>query len=94
MSNTSDGGNGFKINEELTWRDVDDQMVVLHLPTGKYYTFNEIGRVIWLSLTENKAEEEIIKIIIKEYEVSPEQAQKDIDHFIAGLSASALVTRE
>ena len=84
----------FKTTDEVTWRDVNGELVVLKLTSGEYYTFNTIGRLTWMSLSEGKSVAETIDAIASEYEVSPEQAESDVHSFVDGLLTNDLLHKE
>ncbi|OHB63370.1 MAG: hypothetical protein A2Y76_11950 [Planctomycetes bacterium RBG_13_60_9] len=75
----------FQVPDNLTWRDVDHQTVVLNLTSGEYVTFNDVGRQIWLSVTEGKDVGQIAKQVSEEYDISEEQAVEDTKEFLSGL---------
>ena len=81
-------------SEEITWRDVNGELVVLKLTSGEYFSFNEVGRLTWLNLTEGKSIKEIVKVIEKEYDVTTDQAQSDVYTFIEGLLENQLLNQE
>lgn len=45
----------FKSTDEVTWRDVNGELVVLKLTSGEYFSFNAIGRLTWMNLSEGKS---------------------------------------
>jgi len=82
----------YKLSEDVTWRDVDEEMIVLHLPTGKYYTFNNTGHLAWQQLAEGKDTSEITFQIMEKYEIDKETATKDLQAFISGLVEHKLIS--
>lgn len=82
----------YKLSDDVTWRDVDEEMIVLHLPTGKYYTFNNTGHLVWQQLAEGKDTAHIKAQIMDKYEVDEETAARDLSTFIAGLKEHNLVS--
>ena len=78
-------GTKFKLNELITWRDVDDELIILELESGNYYSLNDIGRFIWLQLSADKSFAEIVSEITEEYEAGEDQARHDSYHFLKGL---------
>jgi hypothetical protein len=81
----------YRIPENYSWRDLNNELVILNLDSGEYFTFNDIGRVIWLSINDGKDVEGISKIIIEEYSVSRDEALSDIHMFISGLVSEGLL---
>ncbi|MFH2057846.1 MAG: PqqD family protein [Pseudomonadota bacterium] len=83
----------FQSVDEVTWRDIKGELVVLELASGEYYSFNEIGRLSWISLTQGKSVKVIIDEIVNEYDVTHDQAKEDLDGFITGLLENNLIVR-
>jgi len=81
-----------KPSENVTWRDVNNEIVVLKLSTGEYFTFNSLGHELWLAIADGRSIKEIIEQIISEFEVEQEQAEKDVKNFISGLLANDLLS--
>ncbi len=82
----------YTLSDDVTWRDVDEEMIVLHLPTGKYYTFNNNGHLVWQQLAEGKDTEDITNQIMDKYDVDKDTATRDLSAFIAGLKEHNLIS--
>ena len=74
-----------KLSDDVSWRDVNDEMVALNLKTGEYYTFNDVGREIWLALTDDKSPSDIVEMVIVKYDTERAAAESDVTDFIVGL---------
>ena len=85
--------NKFEPAEEITWRDVESELIVLYLPTGEYYTFNEIGKLTWNLLIDNNTIGSILETISNEYDMSFENIKKDVNTFITGLLENNLIKK-
>lgn len=83
----------YTLSDDITWRDVDEEMIVLHLPTGKYYTFNNSGHLAWKQLAKGKDTSEITVQIMDTYEVDKETAERDLSTFISGLEEHNLISK-
>ena len=84
----------YTLSDDVTWRDVDEEMIVLHLPTGKYYTFNNTGHLAWKQLAEGRDTSEITVQIMDKFDVDEETAKRDLDTFIAGLKEHNLISEK
>ena len=84
----------YKTTDEVTWRDVNGELVVLRLTSGEYYSFNSVDRLTWMSISEGKSITEIIDTIASEYDVTPEQAESDVHSFVEGLLTNNLLYKE
>ena len=55
------------------------------------YSFNGTGSSIWQLLDEPRGRTELGSMVAREFEVEPEQAQKDVEKFVAELFSAGLV---
>jgi len=58
---------------------------------GISYTVNETGLFVLQKLQQGMQQDEIIKELCDEYNVSSEQGRSDLEHFVAMLEALDLV---
>jgi len=64
--------------ENFVSSELDDSLVMMSLETNSYYGLDEIGRR-FLELAEEAIKiSEIVKVMLEEYEVSPEKCEEDI----------------
>lgn len=71
--------------EELIWREIEGQVVVLDGRTWEYISVNETGRALWDLLVEGTTKDGLVAFLLENYEVSPEMAQADVEAFLATL---------
>lgn len=55
------------------------------------YTLNEIGTAVWEALASPTSVARIVDVIVGDYDVTPEQARRDVDDFLADLARLGLV---
>lgn len=79
------------IKKELIKREIAGDTILV--PVGKtvfdsngLFVLNEIGAFIWDLLPRVDSEAEICQAILAEYEVSPEEAARDVAEFMKKLS--------
>ena len=79
------------IKKELIKREIAGDTILV--PVGKtvfdsngLFVLNEIGAFIWDLLPRVDSEAEICQAILAEYEVSPEEAARDVTEFMKKLS--------
>ncbi len=84
----------YSIPDNYSWRDVKGELIVLDLDSGEYFTFNEIGRTLWLALSEGKDIQETVKAILKDYDTKEEEVLGDIKTYLQGLVDEGLLTKE
>lgn len=67
------------------------EAAILGLKNSVYYGLNSVGARVWELLREPKSLEEVQAAIVNEYDVSAEQAKKDLLQFMRGMLAEGLV---
>lgn len=51
-------------------------------------TLNEVGSLIWRSLEKNMSKDEILKLILDEYEIDEATANSDLEEFLETIRES------
>ena len=77
--------------DRVTWRKLQDELVLMHLDTGGYYSLNETGRIIWQGLIDDRPYAAIVADLVEEYEVDEDTVQQDFERLINELSEQGLV---
>ncbi|MEP6732391.1 MAG: PqqD family protein [bacterium] len=72
----------YKRHDDLRLTAVDDEGVVLHLGSLRYFTVNETGLTILQELLEPRTLEELVKAVTDAYDVTPELAQETTRAFV------------
>ena len=72
-------------------RDVGGEVVVLDLEGGTYYGLDAVGAQIWQHLSQNKTLAETLAAILGLYDVSREQAQRDLIALVRDLQSHKLI---
>ena len=70
---------------------VNEEGFVFDPVTGESFTVNQTGLLILKDLKEGKSQEEIIKDITENFEVSQEEAERDLIDFIEKLRSYRLI---
>ena len=73
-------------------QEIDDETIILDAITQEYFSLNEIGKVIWSILSQNKNLEEIKAQMLEMYEVPEEQLEKDLLNFLQALAKKGLIS--
>lgn len=67
----------------------------LFLPTtGETFTTNGTGRDVLAALQAGKSEQEIVNLLVEQYDADAATAARDVRDFIARLTEYHLITRE
>lgn len=79
-----------KIKAGYVLREVADQIIVV--PTGQaainfngVITLNKSGKLLWETLTNNVSFDGLVNVLLEKYEVSKEQASRDVLEFLETL---------
>jgi hypothetical protein len=81
----------FKTSENITWRNVNEEVVILNLKSGEYFTLNDVGQFVWLAVADQKNMEEIRQKVVDAFDVTPEKASEDIEEFISRMLDEGLL---
>ena len=80
-----------QIVPDLIWRVLDNETVVVSPSDGAYCVLNGLGTVIWQLLSEQYSLADVEHYLVKNYEVSAEQAREDVGGFLTDLSQRGLL---
>jgi hypothetical protein len=70
----------------LTWRVVENQVVVLDLERAEYLAINASGTPLWELLVEGATRAELMSALVERFGVQAADAERDVDMFLAALS--------
>lgn len=78
--------------EATAYRIIDNEAVIVSPLDSEVTILNEVGSLIWKLMDGFRDIEQLVKELCKEYEVSVEEAKKDIEEFIEDLTNKNLLT--
>ena len=70
---------------------VDDEVVILDVPSGRYFGLNDVGALIWDLLDGDHDRDAIVEAITAEFDVDRPTAAADLDSLLAELTEAGLV---
>jgi hypothetical protein len=79
--------------DDVVWREVGKELVVLELSTSTYLTLNGTAKHIWESLVTGSRFEALIGALVERYGISEEQAELDAAAFLYVLDERDLLIR-
>ena len=79
------------VADEVVSCDLDGEAAILDIKDGIYYGLDPVGAKIWNLIQKPIVLEEIIKIILNEYDVDKDQCTNDIFELIEELLDNRLV---
>ena len=77
--------------ENVNFREVHGEVVLLNLKTGFYYGLNSLGARIWQLIQENQSLGTILSLLLEEYEVPKEQCSRDLFSLVSLMRQKGLV---
>ena len=80
-----------KRNNEVFASEIDDEVVMMNIQSGKYFGMDAIGSRIWQLVEEKIQVKEIIAQLLEEYNVTEEQCSNDVLEFLNELYEQNLV---
>ncbi|CVI70670.1 Coenzyme PQQ synthesis protein D (PqqD) [Clostridiales bacterium CHKCI001] len=79
-----------RVKEGFILRKIGDQSIVVAIGEASksfhgMLHLNDTGSFLWEQLEKEKTEEELIQVLLQEYEVSRDQAQQGVEKFLNSL---------
>lgn len=76
----------------ISARTIGSETIVLSLPTSRYFTITGVGNRVFELLAEDRSLDELVAVIVAEYEVDDVVARRDIAAFVDRLRAAQLLS--
>jgi hypothetical protein len=80
--------------DELEWREIDSEIVILDGREAAYLTLNGAGALLWRRLAGSATRDDLVEALLESYEVDRLTAAADTDAFLAALTEQGLLLRE
>lgn len=85
----------WKVSEEVLSSKIDEEVVLMSIQAGFYFTLDSIGSRIWELLSEKPYTlEELVQTLMEEYEVDEVTCRADVQAFIDEMSEKKLILSE
>ncbi|HYM23840.1 MAG TPA: PqqD family protein [Vicinamibacterales bacterium] len=78
------------IPDDVLFRDLDGEAVVLNLKSGTYFGLNPVATRMWQLMTEQRALTRVLESLIDEYDADPKVLEADLLELTRQLSAAGL----
>jgi hypothetical protein len=88
---TTNQSTTYKVSPNHLYSEVADEAVILDLDSGVYYGLNSVGVDIWQWLQQPQTEEKLLDLVLDEYEVTPEQAEQDLQSILKEMLNAGLL---
>jgi hypothetical protein len=77
--------------DDVVWRDVDGEIVMMHVLEGTYLSLNRSASALWTALTEGASREQLIDGLVSRFDVDHDAAADDVDEFLQTLRSRGLI---
>ena len=77
--------------ENVVSTDLSGGTALLDLRTGQYFTLDGVGSLVWTLLQTPSSRTRIVDAILEEYEVAPDECDRDVEALLGELQGAALV---
>jgi hypothetical protein len=78
------------VSEDVVFREIAGEMVLLDLSSGTYFGLNETGARIWNQLHADRSLRHVTDILLQEYDVSPRDFERDLLNLVRELCERGL----
>jgi hypothetical protein len=79
------------ISQDVVWRDMGGEIVILDLATQHYFGLTGAGNDIWHLIVEHGISEKIVERLIEKFEVEASVAQVDFDRIVHELAEKGMI---
>jgi len=76
---------------EVAAKVLEGEAIIINLSNGTYYSMDKVGGLVWEMIEHGQDLEATVAAITTRYEVSPEQAQADVQRLAGELMQENLV---
>jgi hypothetical protein len=88
----------YRHHDSMVSRRIEDEVILVPIRQNvadleSIYTLSEVGAHIWERIDGRRTTAEILALIVGQFEVSEEEAQKDLREFIEQLSSIGAITK-
>ena len=81
------------IPEDVMFRVLGDEAVILNLATGVYFGLDTVGTRMWQLMSEHGSTDKVVEVMLNEYNVGEALLQTDLDKLVKDLMENGLVKR-
>lgn len=72
----------YALSKEYVWKEVGDRVVVLHLDSGRYFSLNDSGSLIWRAIMDGLSLDGIVDKLMAAFDVDESSAMEDTKEII------------
>ena len=78
-------------SKEIDATDLNGEKVMMNIEKGIYYSLNEVGSRIWELMKKDITVQEIINILLMEYEIDNDTCEKAVLSYLKDMEDAELI---
>jgi hypothetical protein len=83
-----------RVNPDVLTTLVDDELGMMNVESGFYYTLSPVGKEIWDIIGREKSFETLKRTLMKQYKVSEEQCHREVLELLESMHINGLIKIE
>lgn len=81
----------FEASKNVVTTEQADMAILMDLRSGRYFTLNPVGGVIWSELAAGSSVDQMTSRLTETYDVSAEQAMLDVQELLGSMLSAKLI---
>lgn len=81
----------YRRSDSLSFTELDGELICLNLESGEYSGLSRVGQSIWEHLEQPRALDELVELVVAEYDVETDQAATDLQAFLSELREAGFI---
>lgn len=82
-----------RLRQEIVWREIDGEVVVLDLEGAAYFTVSRSGRTLWPLVVGGTTAEDLASRLVEQFSIERAVADRDVGIFLDALGREGLLER-
>jgi coenzyme PQQ synthesis protein D (PqqD) len=77
--------------EDLEWRELEGEIVVLDLRRSTYLAVNRVGALLWPRLLDGATHNDLVQTLVDDFGLASSEAESDVSAFLQDLREQELL---
>jgi hypothetical protein len=84
-------GQSIRLREDVIWRAVESEVIVLDRRTWSYLSINRTGAVLWPHVVKGVSRDRLADALVREFDLDAGRARAEVDDFVSQLEQHGLL---
>lgn len=84
-------GQSIRLREDIIWRAVEGEVIVLDRRTWSYLSINPTGAILWPYVVEGVSRDTLAGALAREFDLDAGRALAEVDEFVSKLEEHGLL---